>query len=176
MTQTTTGNLRHLRAASRRQRSQHQRRRVADAARGMLIHADAVNRGQIDHAARLHHFHRQAGRFLRVHALEADRHHQRGKLIIRNRAVCRALREIANFLLGKLAALFFLDNDIHHIHISVPPLVSLFPVLSSTVPVSFHKAGYTPDLCWACGRPSFPPHNRISKRANVPLRHCTAPS
>ena len=111
------GNLRDLRAAGRRQRHEHQRRRIAHAAGGMFIHANAVDGGQINHAAGMHHFHRQAGRLLRVHAPPANRHQQRRKLVIRDGSRRRALREKANFLRAERFSRFLFENDIHHVHI-----------------------------------------------------------
>ena len=116
MAQPAAGNLGDLRAARRRQRHKHQRRRVAHAAGGMLIHAHAVDGGQIHHAAGVHHFHRQAGRLFRVHSLPANRHQQRRKLVIGNRAVRRAARKEANLFLVQFSSRLLFENDIHHIH------------------------------------------------------------
>ena len=69
---------------------------IADATRGMLIYANAVDTGKIKLVTRIAYGKRQGCGFLGIHALKIDRHTQGGCLIVRNFTFDIALNECAD--------------------------------------------------------------------------------
>ena len=118
--ETAAGHFRHFAAARRHHRAEHERGLVADAAGRMLVGGVLAERREIDHVAGVLHFYGELRRFLRRHAAEIDRHHQRGHLVIRDIPRRVAVDDKMQFLLRESLTLFFLFNEIGHMHDATP--------------------------------------------------------
>ena len=112
--------LRDLHAARRRDRHDHEARLVADAARRVFVDRHAVHAGEVDRVAGVRHRARQPRRLARRHALKADRHHQRRKLVVRDAAVRAAAHDRVDFRVAQRAAVPLFADDIHHMHKTAP--------------------------------------------------------
>jgi hypothetical protein len=89
----------------------NQGRLVANATGRILVDLRLRNVGQVNHLARKHHLFRQICRLLRGHAGEVDRHRQRRELVLGHFAIQGAVDDVANLLLGELAAVALLLNQ-----------------------------------------------------------------
>ena len=118
--ETAAGHFRHFAAACRHHRAEHKRGLVADAAGRVLVGGVLAERRKIDHVAGVLHFHGKLRCFLRRHAAETDGHHQRGHLVIRDIPRRVALDDEMQFLLRESPTLFFLFDEIGHMHDASP--------------------------------------------------------
>ena len=119
MAQAPAAHLGHRGAAGGHQGRQHQRGRISHTAGGMLIHLDAGNAGKIGNIPGVPHCQGQIRRFPVCHAVQADRHQQGGKLVLRHRMIRGRLRKEGDLLFCQLPAEFFLFDDFHHCHAKI---------------------------------------------------------
>ena len=97
-------------------RGADERRLVADAAGGVLVHLFAGNRREVDAVARVRHCNRQLRRLLRRHAAVPDCHQHGGHLVVGNLARDIAFDHPAQLLGSECAAMLFLRNQVIHAH------------------------------------------------------------
>ena len=114
--QAASGHHRNRHAASRRERRQHERCLVADPAGAVLVDFDARDVGQIDPHAGMHHRVGQTLRFLGVHAAEENRHQQRRRLVIGQRASRDPGDEKLNVGAAQDATVAFFPDDVDRAH------------------------------------------------------------
>ena len=96
--------LGHGRAAVRDERDERQRDLVADAAGGVLVDGRPADRRQVEPLAGVDHRLGPLGQLGRLHPLEQDRHAQRRRLLVGDRARRVALDEEADLLARQAAA------------------------------------------------------------------------
>jgi hypothetical protein len=99
--------------AAMAKRHQDQRGLVANATGGVLVDFRFGDMREVDHLARKHHFFGQIRRFLRGHIGKIDRHEQRRELVLRHFSIKRAVNDVANFFLTKLATVALLFDQRH---------------------------------------------------------------
>ena len=92
---------RHRHAARRGERRQDQGGLVADASGAVLVDLDAGDVAEIDAHARMHHCIGEQCCLLRGHSAQQDRHQQRGRLVVGQRAGSHTVDEEANLLARK---------------------------------------------------------------------------
>jgi len=109
-TESTPAHLRDRQATRRDERRDHERRLVADAAGGVLVH-DAAEPPQVEALARRDHRCGQLGGLTHVHAPPDHRHAERGHLVIGDLPVRVAVDEEGDLGRGEtLAVALFLDE------------------------------------------------------------------
>ena len=112
----STRHLRHDDAACRRQRRQHDRDLVANAAGAVLPDLDAWNIRQIDPVARPHHGVGEPAGLLIAHPLQHDRHQERRRLIVGHRAIGDPAYERFDVGLREAVAVAFAGDDVDETH------------------------------------------------------------
>ena len=114
--ETATAHLRDAPTAGGDNRGADERRLVADAAGGVLVHLFAGNRREVDAVTRVRHCNRQLRRLLCRHAAEPDCHQHGGHLVVGNLACDVAFDHPAQLLGSERAAVLFLRNQVIHAH------------------------------------------------------------
>ena len=107
---------RHRHAARRRERREHQRCFVANAAGAVFVDLDAGNVAEIDADARIDHRFGQPGGFFRGHAAKNNRHQERGGLVVGQCARGDPADEKADFGATERAAVSLFHNDVDRAH------------------------------------------------------------
>ena len=102
---------RHIGAAGRDDRRQHQRDIVADAAGRMLVGDRAGQVRPVEHVAGIAHGERQRHRLVAAHAVEEDRHGERRDLAFGDRAGGDAGDELGDLARRQRLAVALLADD-----------------------------------------------------------------